>query len=157
MTVLTGDAGHKGVDAQQLSVDNRARGVAAKAGHWFAGRKPSPEGFVESSWINPKITNGDSEPAKRRVETDETFIVDARSLKDPGARAIAKCPADREGDGLSSVGHGIGALTIASFHNVGVAGFLKREPWVELKTGSTPGGCSARPMDVSGCVCAWEE
>ena len=60
-------------------------------------------------------------------------MVDAVALKHPSLRAIAKTPADREGYGLRSVGHGIGALTILGLDKVGVAKFLELEPWVGIQ------------------------
>lgn len=154
MTVLTCDTGLKGAECQQLSILDRARGVAAKASYGFVRWKPSPHRFVKTFRSNLRIADRDSESANGRVVANEAFVVDAVALKHPGLRAIAKTPADRESYGLGSVGHGAGALAILGLYNVGVAKFMKRDSWMGIQN-----GVGARQLECvsSGCVCVWEE
>src|SRR5579864_9109983 len=133
VTVLACDTGLKGAESQQVSIPDRAGGMAAKAGYRFFGGKPSPHRFVKIFRSSIRIADRDAESVNGRVVTDEAFIVDAVALKHPGLRAIAKTPADREGHSLSSVAHGISALTILGLYNVGIAKFLKCKSWVGIQ------------------------
>lgn len=127
------DTGLKGAEGQQLSIPDRACGVAAKAGYRFVGGKLSPHRFVKTFRSNLRIADRDPESANGRIVTDEAFIVDAVALKHPGLCVIAKTPQDGEGYVLSSVRHRIGALTIPGFYEVGVSKFLKCKPWVGIQ------------------------
>ena len=98
MTVFTGDTGFKRTKIE-LSINDRARGVTAKAGFWFVRWKLSSDRLLESCWSNLRIAGRDFESPDRRVIADQAFVVDAVTFKHPGLRCVAKTPADREAYG----------------------------------------------------------
>src|SRR5579859_3564264 len=133
--MFTGYSGLQRIQRQPLSIRHRAGRMAAEARCRLVRCESSPRRLLERSRTDIRIADRGSEPASRRIVTDEALIVDAVALQHPGLCAVAKAPANRKRYRPCAVAYGIRALTVLGLDDVAVTVFLKCQSGMRIQHG----------------------
>ncbi len=85
-----------------------------------------PDGIVQILWLQIFVAGGEIQPGNGRVVAHGAFIAAPVVLQNPGLRARAKIPRNRQRNRPRPIGHAVCALPFAGFHRVGIRTLANR-------------------------------